>query len=241
MSLPTTTPTEPLDIIGTPSAVPQGDKRQWSYQDGESLTLTWRGRNVEIAALYQLLQAVAGSNPSYDSLDMDLGRGAGTLTARMVDDSAAVYELYSNEEQVPIQQAPYYDSLTRAEVADVTDARRKGAIAAVDAWSDLQDSLFFSLCNGNHYYIRSVYVLRETKTVSKRSTLSASYSNVNRREDPPDTSAVNTLIGPLPEGEWLKKSPNVQRLGKRKWTITQEWWWAPKWHVMYGGTYDPMA
>jgi len=44
------------------------------------------------------------------------------------------------------------------------------------------------------------------------------------------------LVGTLPEGEWLYKPPQVEYVQRGVWSVSQEWNWAPKWSIVYGGT-----
>ena len=211
----------------------------------------WKGSATNAAALFDQLVTLEGSIPQYDSITLDEGRGVGTVEAQKLQDSSTassgtnqvedVYELYSAEIQEPIELAPYYQALTGAEVQDVRLAIESGATAVDAAWSPLQRSLFYSLRKGVRSYIRSSYVLRETKITSWRSTIQASYTNVNRVEAPPEIAAINALIGALPAGEWLKKAPNVRQYGSSKWQIVTEWWWSDRIHVMYGGSWIPSA
>jgi hypothetical protein len=159
------------------------------------------------------------------------------LIAREVADGKPIYELWGNDLYKPVQTHPYFDSLTPAEFLAVRQAMDDGTeITSADKKQEL-----WELENrGTVEYLESAYVLRETKNVSKRSVLAASYDNVNRVESPPDTAQVNRLIGSLPAGQWLKKSPQVRQYGARRWQIVQEWWWAVTWSaILYGGTGAP--
>ncbi len=240
MALTIPVPIAPLATVGIPAAVAQGTKYSWNQGGGENAVLTWKGRNIECASLYQLLKAVAGGNPTYDGVTLDLGRGAATVTATLVDDGEAVYELFPNEVQLAPWMAPYFlDALTDTQIVTVRREFDSGAIVSPAAWVALQKELLACLQYDITWNV-SQYVLRETKTVSKRSQVKASYDNVNAVDSPPDVSSVNTLIGTLPlGGQWIKKSPTVRQYGKRKWNIVTEWWRIDKVHKMYGGSWQP--
>ena len=243
-----------LDLIGTSVPVEQGVRRSWKYGKGESSIATWKGRNVEIAAKYAQLIAVTGGVPTYDTVDLDMGRGMATIIATYAgsqagvglpeaDDQDPTYELYSNELTVPIWYAPYYEILAVEDVAAVRKALDNGAITPPDGWGDRQESLFASILVGIDEYVMSGYVLRETKTVSKRTVAKLDYTDVNRKVTPPEVSTINAMIGNLPTGGansgWIKKAPNLRQFGDNKWQMTTEWWWYYSIHVMYGGTYNP--
>lgn len=96
--------------------------------------------------------------------------------------------------------------------------------------------------SGRTEYPSSEFILRETKEVSLESLDRADYTSANRVATPPSTSTVNDLIGNLPNGEWLKRYPQVERISKTRWQIVTEWWWALKWaKIPYGGSFDPYA
>jgi hypothetical protein len=108
------------------------------------------------------------------------------------------------------------------------------------AFSAAETVLYNFYAMGVQEYTLPGYVLRSVRNVSKRSTVAASYANVNTVQPPPNVANVNTLIGSLPTGEWLLKAPQVRQYGARRWQITQEWWWSPKWSaLLYGGTGTP--
>jgi hypothetical protein len=255
-----------LDLIGTTVPVEQGVKKSWKYGKGETSIATWKGRNTDIAAKYAQLIAVTGGVPTYDTVDLDMGRGMATIIATYAgsqggvglpeaDDQDPTYELYSNELTVPIWYAPYYETLTIAQVGDVRKALDHGATTVIAAWTDLQDSLFKSILFGTDEYIMTGFVLRETKTVSKRTVAKLDYTDVNRRVTPPEVSTVNAIIGNLPtpttilghppvggdHSGWIKKAPNLRQFGDNKWQMTTEWWWYYSIHIMYGGTFDPLT
>ena len=241
---------EVLDIIGNAAMEEQGKRKTWTPTTGTVTIHKWKGSATNADALFDSLVTLQGSTPQYDSITLDEGRGVGTVEARKLQDDTGseavnkvedVYELYSSEIQEDIEFAPYYQALTGAEVQDVRLAIESGATAVDAAWSPLQGSLFFSLLKGVRSYIRSSYVLRQTQITSWRSTIQASFANVNQIDTPPNVSAINTLIGALPAGEWLKKAPNVRQYGTNQWQIVTEWWWSDRIHVMYGGSWIPSA
>jgi hypothetical protein len=226
-----------LDIIGTSSPTTARVTKSWDYFNGEVTETVIRGTRAAVATAYETYKAVAGFSPEYDSVSFDPGRGLAQLSIRQIQDGAPLYELQANELSNPIWLHSHFSALSAADILEVRMAFESGTeISTGDAKQDLWEML----CKGTEEYLISSYVLRETKNVSKRSTVAASYSNVNRVEAPPDITAVNALIGGLPSGEWLKKAPVVRQVGSRRWQIVTEWWWAEKWsEILYGGTLTP--
>jgi len=211
-------------------------RKSWNYANGETQSVTIRGPAADISALYELYKMVAGSNPDYDALDFDPAVGVGTLTYQKVEDGAVQYELLANEFMQPVQYHSFFSSLGADKIAAVLKAFYDGkTVTQANFAEELQVTLMTALLYGVTDVPESGYVLRSTQNCSKRSALKASYTGVNTVVTPPAVSAVNTMIGNLPTGEWLKKSPNVTMIGPRKWRITEEWWWAEQWPVWLGG------
>jgi hypothetical protein len=159
-----------------------------------------------------------------------------------VQDGPTQYELLSNEVTFPIETHPYFVDETPVLTADEMLAVQVAVVNGVtgSTFNTKQTALYNFYVQGVDYFFRSAYVLRASQVCSKRSEVAASYENVNEVAAPPDTAQVNTLIGELPTGEWLKKAPQVRMYGNKKWQISQEWWWAPKWSkILYGGTGTP--
>lgn len=239
-----------LDIIGSQAAIQQGSRKTWDFNTGEREIRSWKGVNTAIANLYALYKAVAGNMPELDSLDLDMGRGIGTLVASLTEDaSQAVYELFANDIYKPIEQHKYFAiSGTPLTATQIVNVRRAISLGKTEAevsaapWSfaTKQLELWQLYAKGTVECVVRQYVLRETYIVSKRSQLTASYTGVETVQDPPNAKAVNQILGNIPTQEWLKRTPVVRTLGKIRWSIMQEWWGADAWSaVMYGGTATP--
>jgi hypothetical protein len=101
-------------------------------------------------------------------------------------------------------------------------------------------------------YVRSTIVLRRTITCGRRSNIKASWAGVDRawklagQTGSPNLkrSTQGALIGVIEDHpdfdidgfQWLKKAPQVQEVGRRRYNITYEWWFAKSWsYVLYGG------
>ena len=109
-------------------------------------------------------------------------------------------------------------------------------------------------------YLFSAINLRKTVKVNTRSTIVASWEDVNfvvtlESINPPDAviGSLNELerlaSGEMGDGErevasweWLKKAPTVRTAGKPKlFEVSYEWWGTDRWsRVLYGGSWDPM-
>lgn len=232
-----------LEVIGTSNPVQQSVVKRWAYTTGETQTTTYRGVYAGVASLYDQFKAVAGYAPSIDSLDITYQRGQGVLTVNQVQDGEIMYELLGNEVNVPVWHHPYFAALSGVNVDEVRRTFERGEVLGVNPYvpaAEPYHTLYEMLAYGYETYLRSAYVLRSSQIVSKRSTVQAAYTGVNTVQAPPDTQNVNSLIGALPPGEWLYKTPQVRMYGAKKWQMQREWWWAEGWStILYGGTKSP--
>ena len=245
------------EILGLNGITPQGTVESWSYNNGSVKVLKSKGPRLKTKALYDALKTVSGFNPVYDSIEHDPGRGIGTVIAVAVEDAATVYELLGQDIMKPLAQSYYYAIDTVAgpilngeditQVMSYYDSATTPSTAVLAVWDAYKAKMRQFLADMDHGILEvpeAMYVLRETKTVSKRSHVAANYGNVNRVCSPPDVSAVNSLIayGDLEDLEWLKKIPTTRTYGKRKWQMQTEWWGADKWSGRhYGGSWNPQV
>lgn len=228
-----------LDTIGSTAATYQGYRKRWNYGGAETEEGAYEGPVAAAEALYALLKTVAGYNPDYDGVEIEAVNGVGKVGYAKVTDGDSVYEMWPNLFYKPIYQHTYFTAdLTATQIAAVRSMFEQAELTdpAASGFAGKQLELYAALCHGDEESPEAGYVLRVTQEVSKRSTVQASYVGVNTVVSPPDTSAANSLIGALPTGEWLKQPPIVRMIGRRKWQIAQEYWWALLWHVRYGGT-----
>ena len=239
-----------LGKIGGSIACPQGTKLVWTLKDGERQKFEWQGTRDIIEPLYQSLKTSTGGVADYDSVEYDPGRGKAICTAvkvispgdvgsTQIEDDCIIYELDTNEESIPIQSHPYFESLDSADIQEIMqEIAEYGTGSALTGKSK---DLFNRLAFGAEEYIRSSYVLRETKTVSDRTLITLSYVNVNEVVTPPSPAGLSGIIKSLPAGEWLKKAPQVRQLDRTHWQIITEWWWAVKHDscLYTGGTWLP--
>ena len=230
-----------LQVIGSSGAILQTTNSRWSYGQGEVSESTYKGVMAAVQALYDSYKAVAGFAPTIDQMNLMYARGLGTLTVSIITDGEPQYEMIPNELSNPIWTSDYFAVTAPALTAQQVNAvRRDFELGLNGTFTGKQLELWNYLNAGSEEFQTSSYVLRETKQTSKKSILRADYANVNRVVTPPDTATVNSLIGNLPAGEWLKKAPSVKLVGSKRWLIQTEWWWATKWSsALYGGSWTP--
>ena len=237
----------PAHMFGADAAVEQGARASWDYFGGEVIEEPFVGPADKLKAKYDSVVAVAGNNPSIESVHMDAGQGIGQLVVRRAYDGAAMYELIPSRVWRPVHQHKYFAgaqegaaAMTAAEVRAVYLAFNEGTDPDED-WTAKQKSLMEHLTWGVVEVPIPQYVLRESIRVTKRSTVQAVHTYALTVQAPPDTTAVNSLIGgaTLAGLEWLRGLTSVVQVGGKRWAIVTEWEAALKYSTqLYGGSWD---
>jgi hypothetical protein len=244
-------------ILGANQATLCKVPRSWAYQSGETIKYIYRGPRALTSAIYDTAKAVNAFTPVYDSIEDDPGRGIGTATLTVVQDAQTSYELCANKILKPIEQIAYYaiddPALTGDQIVFVmeafncackkaefiADSRYTGAGGSQAKLLALLTDLSFGITEKQE----TVWVLRETRMLSKRTLYTLDHTGVNTVVDLPNVAAINTILnmGGVPGGEWLKDAPTLRTYGNQKWAAVQEWQWAQKWSKrLYGGTWEPI-
>lgn len=243
----------PAVKFGTVDPVEQGTRRIWTAEAGERQELVFRGIAVQLKALYDSLQTTAITNPLYETMEFDPGRGVGTLRVSYKGGEInpaprPEYELWANEIQTAVENHEYFSGnsapLSDDEILEVLVAYQN-QYGYDSAWSAKQQTLYKLLIRGVHTVSVFQYVLRETRIGAKTSQMQASWASVGRVVSPPDTATVNALLGSIPACDWLKRPPQVRKHASRFWCVEQEYWGNPTaagggWStVLYGGSRMP--
>lgn len=224
--------------------------------DVTALTRTESGPVATMRArqLYWRNQAISGAEriASIDFQQSGAGRAVLTIT---FDRSPAMFGSFGDQDELQelnsfdvvkdIKSAPYFESLTNAQMAVVV-TRYESNVPGIDSgWTDLQKALYGHLAHGQESYLETAYEFRQTFQTNSNRLLRASTSNPNTVQNLPSlTASLQRLIDTLPDGEWLKKPTNVQYLGRKGWLVSITYQWAPKWSIIYGGSFtglDPEA
>lgn len=232
------------------TAEPRDERVAASYQpgEGEHITTTISGTAADIEALYGLAKVSASNPPSrVTSLTFEKRNGRGTISqveARVlggwwgsVEGRTGKQELLAIDVIRPIWAAPYWD-LGYVQLGEVRRAYEDGVLEVDGDWDLKQKQLFGHLVNGYESYYETAYVFRRTFNASSGRLLAANTSVVNQVAPLPSLSPTLTrLIDALPTGEWLKRPTSVRNLERNGWEVSEEYLWAPKWSVVYGGTF----
>jgi hypothetical protein len=144
-----------------------------------------------------------------------------------------------------IYLAPYFAALTSYEILAVRKAYEDQGEADA-GWGALQNQLFGHLVHGQEEYLETAYILRQTFRTNSTRSIRKAASQINQVCKPvnatgPDfpnlSSKMKAQVDALPSGEWLKRPTQVRYIGKDGTDVSLEFQWAPKWSVVYGGTF----
>jgi len=216
--------------------------------EGDSEAEVYEGELAAVLAREATLRAQigAGAIQNVESLVTSESRGRGTLTINYarrliqgVETDDGTQELYGIDVVRAIELAPYFATLTNAQIKDVKDwLNQADSVDPKPAWNALGLALWGHYIHGQDTYTETAYELRITRQVSGGKQLGVAAANPNRVVTLPRLSAsLSRLISALPAGEWLKKPIGVQSAMRRGWTVTESYQWAPQWSVIYGGTF----
>lgn len=211
--------------------------------ESETTTITETGTVAAIATRLAYYKAAAvGINSDIASISYrsSNGRAAITVAYDRADDDIrrlGVQELYAVDVVRDIKAAPHFKTLTNKQVSDV-QAKWDVRGGQDEAWIELQKSLYGHMAHGQDSYIETAYEFRQTFQTTSNKRIRAATSNPNTVQDLPKlTRTLENLVDAVPDGEWLKKPTTVQYAGRKGWTVSLTYQWAPKWSVIYGGTF----
>lgn len=253
-----------FSIVGSQEIVQLPDKRIWNATDGVQTLKRFAGTADAIIAKFNELSATADSG--VDNLDEDISGKSGYLLARVLDDSGgaaggnteelnAVWEVYAQPLLKPIESHTDFDAVTAKHKRAIEKAARDAdPIPATDpdgaAWSpsDAEQKLYAYYANQVLDFKMFNLELRKSTILSSRTTITASYANVNEVVSLP--SVPLALIGaltslPKMDGttgawQWLKEAPQIRQVEKRKFQLSYSWTGAERWAEIYpGGSWTP--
>lgn len=225
-------------------SIDESTSRVTTPEYGSVESVTYSGPVAQIEAKEDELSAEADLLGNIASLEYQDRAGRATLRVNYrrlwlsVDPAdQSVQELNSFDVTRPIYSAPYFATLTNAEIITVRDYFEQ-SIAAAAGWSALQNRLYGHLAHGQEVYYEPAYELVLTWTTTSTTNLLVASSNQNTVQTRPSLSgALSNLIDALPSGEWLKRPTQVTSIGSGRWQVRVTYQWAPAWSVIYGGTF----
>jgi len=249
-----------------PTAPPVTSK-EWT-PTAEIQTYEWPlGAKEDVDSLYNTYTAVASGGGGIASISMRKDKGRGSLIVSFGPTSAegdglsgiqTIEELYSIDILKDIRTAPYFDDLadeaiafvgrvaedrlTQVEIDAIVEDEGLSSSLEYGSWLPLMDQLYYHIIHGVDSYYETAFILRRSKSGVRSSFIRGGFTDINRVVTAPTLSVqMNSLIAALPAGEWLKKPTSAEYLGKGRWRVDEEWQWAVKWSVVYGGTWGYTA
>lgn len=211
--------------------------------EGITTTVTETGTVAAIETRLAYYRAQAMLSGDVASLMTSTYNGRASLTVAYEREPSdirrlGIQELAAFDVIRDIRCAPYFASLTNKQISDVMASWDDRDGGDVIGWDDLEFSLYGHLAHGQESYIETAYEFRQTfQTTSVRKIRKAA-SNPNTVQDLPVlTETLQNLVDAMPTGEWLKKPTSVTYAGRKGWTVTLVYQWAPKWSVIYGGSF----
>ena len=162
------------------------------------------------------------------------------------EQNAGTKGLPLSDDQVAWVRYTVENRLTEAEIT--TSQAEKGLSSALAwaGWAVGMKELRYHLVRNVDSYYETGFALRRSVYGVRTSAIKASMVAINavadgatgRQAVPTFKSAMDQLIDALPDGEWLYRPPQAAHIGKGRWRISQEYQWAEKWSIVYGGSFN---
>jgi hypothetical protein len=230
-------------LPGSSGATLIGNGKSYAFGQGTRTTEEWGGeRNALETKFNQLI-----GNPRLASLEYNNRSGRATLIASyglgssvtpVGDTSNSVEELYAVAMTIGLALHPFFDDLSNSDRAEATKlASEKNVSVPPSAWSAKKKFLFQSIMEGEDMAYVPSFVLRKQYATTKDSRVKSLFTDVNTVVAAPKLSAHMTqVLNTLPTGEWLKMPATSSYIGRGWWQIGEEYQWATRWSIIYGGT-----
>jgi len=245
--------------------------REWTAGAGEQVTSEWTGgtrQDIEELYLQKMAEGEAGANIA--SLVFQTTNGRAVLKARFGrqgtefdgygEDIGIIEELYEVPILKDVYNHPYFGPGGAGELVtdavawvrrcadnqwtstEITTQANALGEAAWSTWTPAMKQLHYHLLHGAPSAITSSFVLRRSLYGVRTSYILTSFDGINTVvPDPSFKSQMDKLVNALPDGEWMKRCPDVEHLGKGRWRCTETWQWAESWSVIYDGTWGYSA
>jgi hypothetical protein len=158
------------------------------------------------------------------------------------------HPLYANQngkgEPVTAEQLAFIrycveNHLTTGQITSEAQRLELSASLEWENWTTIMKEMRGHFEHGVDSFYETAFVLRRSLHGVRTSNIRASFTGVNTVVSAPVfESPMSTLIAALPSGEWLYRPPQAEHMGRGKWRVSQEWQWAEKWSIVYGGTWN---
>jgi len=228
----------------------------WDKDKGSSISREYHGPIEKIDNLYESLIG----DISIDTIDRTTQMGKGVLIITAADDENPnnpeendLWEVVGQDLYKDLRSHQTYNQ--DADQADLEEVRR--AIETVDLnfaepANEPEKSYHKLLLRGVDQYVRTTAILQRSIQAGPRSLLKASWTGVDKawkisgEDGSPNlrTTGDAAIIGYLQEmpeydenkKQWLKRAPQLRQVGKRRFALVYQWWYARRWsHSLYDG------
>jgi hypothetical protein len=249
-------------ILGDSNIIQLPDKRVWNLTDGWTTLKRYTGTSDAIKAKANEL---ASSSSGVDNIDEEITGKSGQLICKVIEDSGsssggnteeanALWELIGQDILKPIEQhADFLTAITpnrKRQINKYIEDTIKATADGIPAPStDVEKALAGYLSHQTLDFVLTQLIIRKSIILSTKSSITASYTSMNRVVTLESINPPSILLGtltslPLEDGtsgawEWLKKAPQLRQVEKRKFQLIYEWWGAEKWAEIYGGSWTP--
>ena len=153
---------------------------------------------------------------------------------------AATKGLPLTDDQVAAVRECVYRNLDEAAITAWANSNEGDSNYPFASWSTGMKELKYHMLHGAETYYETAYIFRRSKYGAKDSQIGEAFTNINTvaTVDPAWGTPMGLLVNSLTPGEWLKRPSSVENYAPGKWRITEEYQWALKWSVVYGGTWN---
>jgi len=183
-----------------------------------------------------------------------------TLPEGQTNGCSLVEELYAVDVIKDICEAPYWlegTALTDEQIVwirFVSEERYTEAEITNEAptaplewenWSDKMKNLRYHILHGVTSYYETGFVVRRVRTGIRNRGVSVAFTGINRIDTSGAGLTFSTymvrMLQNLPSGQYLKRPPQAEYLGRGKWRVSEEWHYAAEWSVVYNGSWGYSA
>jgi len=249
-----------LSILGSAGLTRVSRKHKWNRERGLHYREVWKG---PIELVRSTFFGLVGSD-LIDDIDMDGDDGVGTLTKIIADQSGdegdgasqsselnAVWTVISQDLYRNIRANQTFNvaaDQTKLEATRRFFEEAKGGDGPYHADGAPFTTYLDLLRRGSDEFVRTAVIIQKSIPVGKRSTLTASWTGVDRawklRNEAGSPNPPSELIGlveNMPEGDntkkqWLKRGPQLQQLTRYTYSLVYQWWFARRWsNTFYSG------
>lgn len=250
-------------ILGSRDVIELPPRRDWTKETGVVTVRRFAGEKNAISERFNELTAstdpggdriIERSNGKVGELEIMIEEDSGGSAGGNTDALNAIWELRSNTVLKPIESRREFDTLNTLDGS--TSMKRKIESAARNAEANPYPitaaaiKLYAYYSNQILDYYATDLMLTKSTTVSSRSALTATYTNLNRVVSVDDIDPPYALLGamtslPKSDGsgdvgwEWLYLGPQVRQLTRTRYQIILTWHGAERWAEIYGGTWKP--